>query len=307
MTYFTRFFKSIYIAIKSKDNTNLNRDSYQNTQIKLKEMTIQKFQPKENNTWDNIDFGFNLHSYPELNMAWIHECGYSRAIDYLASKNPLINVFISEMETYISTSRGLNQIYSYLYRIPFLGQSSLAELNNLHFKEGMISEAFLNGIPFLVISAAAKNNIPVPILEGFHLTYHSVMESHFQLLYAWWTDRLHDYSSIHFTLNKWTPKNLEVINEIKAGCLESLNDVIEDRNKVYKELYRLSVLKEKYEEGHLLREMLEKMAENFKRRYFVYNGTSLDCFKQVHRERGLPFPFPDQSPCTSFDSSPNIL
>jgi hypothetical protein len=203
------------------------------------------------------------HRYYEIvNHDFVSSLGFKSVIDFLEQNNPLLNSNIK----YLNIIWQHNDFHRYsnvyynthgLTTVPVLDkrpniplsnitQSILNDVMNMSWEA---SEAFLVSLTEAVATTQGTGCIGNGIVTGTVvglltvkslITNLAVLETHYQLLHAFWLDRIHDLGSYKITIDAWSNNEITILKELKPSFQSQLEYLLRERLYVHNQFANMT-------------------------------------------------------------------
>jgi hypothetical protein len=238
------------ISILDNTQTNLGprRDfkTYENIQNLLDTKNLDS-------SYDKLLSFVNDNSfYDSLSISKLENLGYKYATDYLADHNHLVQIFMNYMKELPNIVKYNPYLHVYSNRF-YIEPISVGNDDNIHnyvsstwtnleAQASLLSQAFLDGIPAISAAYLVRKQEFTPFFaflqESQLLTNQLMIESHFQLSFCWWFDKMNLYDTFHWTAEKWSNAELDSVKMLKNRCQVRMNFMLSERMHVYLELMK---------------------------------------------------------------------
>jgi hypothetical protein len=210
-------------------------------------LNLKKMMMDTNLTFNTLNDIIDKTNYTDvISTHFVNLNGYGGCVLFLIHINPLIKLFSFYMENVNLLGEGN---YSFVY--PFINNPPIPSIDilnpalkeqfikittgNLLHMSSFMSQAFMDGMPHMIHAAKVSGQLNNTV-STLNVTNLAVLESHQELLYAWWLDRAADYASIWYTIKSWTGLQIEVAGELGEYCRQRASDVWAERAHMYEVL-----------------------------------------------------------------------
>jgi hypothetical protein len=265
---------------KLSDKTNININKYNNVKT-----SIERDQRSKISNEEIVPNDFDL----KLNIKSDYFC--SGALEQLKNKNALVNLFVQKMEN-LSYSPGINgKIYGFLNDTTQINDSAANILNSLQSKSAMISEVFL--VCAAAMATDQTNNLSsvYGMIDPMIFSYENVISSNFQLMDAWYKERLYNFSGLEYTKSKWSFSEQLKIHDVVYGCDDQIRLMKYHEEIIQKKVWENGLSNHKFLDTDKISPILNKIAEIHGGNYFPditakdsYASQSRDCLYSSQSE-----------------------
>lgn len=244
--------------LSNKTNFNINKYNTGNTSIgrdqrsKISSEEIEPINP------------FDL----KLNIKSDYFC--SGALEQLKIKNALVKLFLEKMEN-LTYSPGINgKMYGFLYDTTQINDNAENILNSLLCKCQIISEVFLVCAGAMATDQTINLSSVYGMIDPMIFSYENVISSNFQLLDAWYKERLYDFSGLEYTKSRWSFSEQLKIHDVVYGCDDQIRTMLFHEGIIKKKLSENGLSNEIFLNTDKISPILSKIAAIHDGKYFPY-------------------------------------